>query len=379
MLSLHGPVDKHERARAMADAFILNSEVAPPLLPTTAKAAPPPPPPPPPPMQPMFIVHPAAMMQHMQHMQFMQQMQMPMAVPIPEVVGAKRMPPSGQHQPEPCRAKIEEVPVKVEGGIDPRLERKSLSPVAVKMKKEKLEKEESVIDVDNQKKKVVSEITISDDEDTEEIPEHVTLVPRELGRGNVRIGRKPPKTIGVDIVLRSVGWRELGSPYHYDFDDMLDGNKGVVERMEKIHGVDVQDLYVDCRPLKSNGVKHLLGHTGYHDQILKELFWHPELKPMFRRFKVVLSNFEKLSKTVNFERPFEAVLVCTGGCHRSVAGLVLLLWALEWEGYRVDVEHLSEGSWWDRKLCLDCSKCSSSSPEKKKIASDAARLWAVVL
>ena len=101
-----------------------------------------------------------------------------------------------------------------------------------------------------------------------------------------------------------------------------------------------------------------LTHTGHNHATIKQLVKLPAFARMLAGLKSIILEHAQCDRT------FVIVLVCTSGCHRSVAVSEILDWVLTREGFEVlPVRHLSKGSWHRRTLCSTSSECTTKAKE----------------
>ena len=170
------------------------------------------------------------------------------------------------------------------------------------------------------------------------------------------------------VNIMSVGWRQQGVQYTKSFEDLVEGKQGLVWRL-KVRGFPEPDVVVDCRPLKRYDFdKAILKHTGHNAAIVHQTVDHRLFKPTM---KAALRNIREVYENGNGAT---VLVVCTSGCHRSVAMSLVLEYILQRQLYHTNVRHCSEGSWWPRRLCTSCTECDENNEAKLKCFEMAARM-----
>ena len=170
------------------------------------------------------------------------------------------------------------------------------------------------------------------------------------------------------VNIMSVGWRQQGVQYTKSFEDLVEGKQGLVWRL-KVRGFPEPDVVVDCRPLKRYDFdKAILKHTGHNAAIVHQTVDHRLFKPTM---KAALRNIREVYENGNGAT---VLVVCTSGCHRSVAMSLVLEYILQRQLYHTTVRHCSEGSWWPRRLCTSCTECDENNEAKLKCFEMAARM-----
>ena len=170
------------------------------------------------------------------------------------------------------------------------------------------------------------------------------------------------------VNIMSVGWRQQGVQYTKSFEDLVEGKQGLVWRL-KVRGFPDPDVVVDCRPLKRYDFdKAILKHTGHNAAIVHQTVDHRLFKPTM---KAALRNIREVYENGNGAT---VLVVCTSGCHRSVAMSLVLEYILQRQLYHTTVRHCSEGSWWPRRLCTSCTECDENNEAKLKCFEMAARM-----
>jgi hypothetical protein len=189
-----------------------------------------------------------------------------------------------------------------------------------------------------------------------ETPPATSKKVRAPARRVASCGQKPA------VVISTIGWRERGCSYKRNFGKLVQGKGGVLEKMNE-EGKESQDWFFDCKPLKTDKNRSLLGHTGNHYDIMESVGNHEEFDSIAAEFVRGLEAHFKIGKAP----PYRAMLVSTSGCHRSVAMGNILKAYCEKVGHMATIEHLSERSWGTRGLCVSCSKCGPSRQKDKMI------------
>ncbi len=140
--------------------------------------------------------------------------------------------------------------------------------------------------------------------------------------------------------------------YTPDFDELIEGEQGLIWRL-KVRGIAEPDIVVDCRPLKRYDLdKTILRHTGHSAQS-------------------AVGNIQKVYYEGN---GVNVLVVCTSGCHRSVSFALMMEYILKELLYHCKVDHLSDGSWRPRRLCMSCTLCSTGNAWKQETFEKAARM-----
>jgi hypothetical protein len=149
------------------------------------------------------------------------------------------------------------------------------------------------------------------------------------------------------VEIKSVGWRQQGADWSYDFDTLMDG----LQNRLNFRGIPEAHLAVDCRQFKDHYLdKSFLYHTGYHNEFLKQTVEHAKFPNVAKDVLQAVKDFCKGNKDT-----MRILMVCTSGCHRSVSLTLVMQHLLEHKGYTVNIGHLSKGSW--EKRCRSCKNC----------------------
>ena len=159
------------------------------------------------------------------------------------------------------------------------------------------------------------------------------------------------------VHLMSVGWRQQGVEYTQIFENLVEGEAGLLHKL-KFRGIPEPDVIVDCRMFKTTGFERVVNHTGYHAMIIKQTVEHP----LFKR--TMKEAIDMVHEESGHEKDVFVLSVCTSGCHRSVAVTLILQSILQEMLYHVKVRHLSSGSWGPRDLCKQCEACDNKNPLK---------------
>ena len=173
------------------------------------------------------------------------------------------------------------------------------------------------------------------------------------------------------VLIKTVGWKQIGAEWSYSFDDLLDKPlTGLRAKLERL-GVGPVDLFIDCRPLRSKDCDHLLGHTGHNAMIIDAINKSSKLKKMMNLVKRYYENF----KANEGEEEFTVVAVCTSGTHRSVAVACICEKVFLDDGYFPIVEHLNENVWAKRQLCRTCQYCRPGNWYTAEALKTSLQLW----
>ena len=166
------------------------------------------------------------------------------------------------------------------------------------------------------------------------------------------------------ITIYSVGWRQQGTTWSRDFNELMYGKQGLVSRL-KVRGIGRPNMVLDCRPMNERYMPHhILQHTGYHGDIVSKLAGH-------RFFTKGLMMVMKELKGCMDNGDVSMMLVCTSGVHRSVAAALIFEYVFKSLGYKVHgLRHLSKGSWGPRDLCQGCKRCRDDDPIKLQAFQD---------
>jgi len=149
------------------------------------------------------------------------------------------------------------------------------------------------------------------------------------------------------VEIKSVGWRQQGATWSYDFDTLMDD----LQTRLNFRGIPEAHLAVDCRQFKDRNLdKSFLYHTGYHNEFLKQTVQHAKFPNVAKDVLQAVKDFCNGSNDT-----MKILMVCTSGCHRSVSLTLVMQHILEQDGYTVNVGHLSKGSWEHR--CKSCKHC----------------------
>ena len=73
--------------------------------------------------------------------------------------------------------------------------------------------------------------------------------------------------------ISTVGWRQKGIKWVYDFATMIDQKGGLKDVLEA-EGPNAPHILLDCRPLKSDATRKIIGHVGFHTEIIKHVVEH---------------------------------------------------------------------------------------------------------
>jgi hypothetical protein len=170
------------------------------------------------------------------------------------------------------------------------------------------------------------------------------------------------------VNIMSVGWRQQGVQYTPNFDDLLEGEHGLIWRL-KVRGIAEPDIVVDCRPLKRYDLdKAILKHTGHSAEIVFHTVDHRLFK------KTMQSALGKIQKVFDEGNGVNVLVVCTSGCHRSVSFALVMEYILKQQLFHCRVAHLSDGSWRQRRLCMSCNSCDEGNQWKAELFAKAASM-----
>ena len=399
-LFIHGPAVSIDRAKAMAEAFILASQQSlgaelvsddvddgfadrwpmpfPPNPRANVAGIPlgPPPPPPPcstpmlpgqwPPMWPWMMRFPNVPM----HAPSYPPPGSAMVPPFPMMApgGGSSAPSFGSPPNGPATKRV-----KKEDEIKMKAEMKDV--MKKEMKQEvKVEKEVAVKIVigdgadewQEVGKKAVPVIEVDDDDwDEDATDAHLETFPEHSPPRPLPKLTPAHKCVEKKVYLYSLGWQGLGMQY-------LKNNRSALPSLWRQFEFNFKskrcpDVFVDCRAFHwPRGPK---GHTGLHRVAVQQVSDNP-------LFFTWLQKFHATVATWDFQRPLTAGMICRAGINRSVSGTAILAAILDHAGYTVVVEHLAEASWRQRGICPGtCSYCSDSSLQRTEAYKYGSYCW----
>ena len=92
-----------------------------------------------------------------------------------------------------------------------------------------------------------------------------------------------------------------------------------------------------------------LRHSGRHHKIVKSFMANKHFKPWLKNAK------ECIMRRLKEDKSLTIATFCRRGKHRSVAGVQILKYLLEAEGFECEVSHLNLNDWCCNLSCLQCS------------------------